>query len=78
VVTKPRDVGKFCSRILFSDELNFGRQGCYNAHNWPIWAEENARAIFPRAFQKGFSVNLWAGLLGNRIVPMSTELINLE
>jgi hypothetical protein len=24
---------KFVSRILFSDESIFGRQGCYNTHN---------------------------------------------
>jgi predicted DNA-binding protein YlxM (UPF0122 family) len=40
----------FVSRILFSDELTFGRQGCFNAHNWHIWAEENPHALFPRTF----------------------------
>jgi hypothetical protein len=42
----------FVSRILFSDESNFDKQGCYNAHNWHFWAEENPKAIFPRAFQE--------------------------
>jgi hypothetical protein len=64
----------FVSPILFSNESNFGRQGCYNAHDWHISAEEN-----PRAFCSWrFSVNLWAGLLEDRMVPMSTESINLD
>jgi hypothetical protein len=58
----------FVARILFSDESTFGRQGCFNAHNWHIWAEENPHALFPRAFQERFFINLWAGLLRNRVV----------
>lgn len=65
----------FVSRILFSDESLFGRQGCFNAHNWHIWAEDNPRAIFPRAFQERFSVNLWAGLLGDRVVCQQNQVI---
>jgi hypothetical protein len=37
----------FVSRILFLDESNFD-----NDHNWHIWAEENPKAIFLRAFQE--------------------------
>jgi hypothetical protein len=57
----------FVSRLLFSDESTFWRQGCFNANNWHIWAEENPHAVFPRAFQERFFINLWAGLLGNRV-----------
>jgi hypothetical protein len=60
----------FLSRILFSDESTFGRQGYYNVHNWHIWAGEN-----PKAFQERFSVNLWAGLLGDRMVWQQNQLI---
>ena len=65
----------FVFRILFSDESIFGRQGYHNAHNWHIWSEENPRACFPRAFQHRFSVNLWAGLLGDRVVSQQNQLI---
>jgi hypothetical protein len=41
---------------------------CYNAYNWHIWVEENPHALFSRAFQERFSIHLWAGLLGNRVV----------
>lgn len=58
----------FLSRVLFSDEAMFGREGCFNAHNWHVWAEENPHALFHRGFQERFSINLWAGLLGDRLV----------
>jgi hypothetical protein len=61
----------FLSRILFSDESLFCREGCSNYHNLHIWTEENPRELFPRGFQHRFSVNLWTGLLGDRLA--STE-----
>jgi hypothetical protein len=61
----------FLSRILFSDESLFCREGCSNYHNLHIWAEENPREIFPKGFQHRFSVNLWTGLLGDRLASIS-------
>jgi hypothetical protein len=49
----------FLSRILFFDESLF------------CWAEENPRELFPRGFQHRFSVNLWTGLLGDRLASIS-------
>jgi hypothetical protein len=57
----------FLSRILFSDESLFCREGCSNYHNLHIWAEENPRELF----QHRFSVNLWTGLLGDRLASIS-------
>jgi hypothetical protein len=37
-------------------------------HNWRIWLEENPHALFSRAFQERFYINLWAGLLENHVV----------
>jgi hypothetical protein len=61
----------FLSRILFSDESLFCREGCSNYHNLHIWAEENPRELFPRGCQHRFSVNLWTGLLGDRLASIS-------
>jgi hypothetical protein len=61
----------FLSRILFSDESLFCREGCSNYHNLHIWAEENPRELFPKGFQHRFSVNLWTGLLGDRLASIS-------
>ncbi|CAH1364904.1 unnamed protein product, partial [Tenebrio molitor] len=40
-------------------------------HNLHIWAEENPRELFPRGFQHRISVNLWTGLLGDRLASIS-------
>jgi hypothetical protein len=64
----------FLSRILFSDESLFCREGCSNYHNLHIWAEENPRELFPRGFQHRFSVNLWTGLLGDRLARWQVYL----
>jgi hypothetical protein len=54
---------EFCTWLL-NQEISFHRfyfrlnQILAGAHNWHIWAEENPTAIFPRAFQERFSVNL--------------------
>jgi hypothetical protein len=61
----------FLSRILFFNESLFCREGCSNYHNLHIWAEENPRQLFPRGFQHRFSVNLWTGLLGDRLASIS-------
>jgi hypothetical protein len=62
---------KFCFSDFFfflMNRLSGDKDGCFNAHNWHIWAEEHPHALFPRAFQERFFINLWAGLLGNRVV----------
>jgi hypothetical protein len=64
----------FLSRVLFTDEVMFGREGCFNAHNWHVWAEENPHALFHRGFQGRFSINLWADLLVDRTVTSSEAI----
>jgi len=32
---------RFCTRILFTDESLFTREGIFNVHNVHYWAEEN-------------------------------------
>jgi hypothetical protein len=58
----------FVARILFSDESTFGRQGCFNAHNWHIWAEEStcsiSKSISRKIFHKfvGWSIKESCGM----------------
>jgi hypothetical protein len=72
MVNKP----KRCSSTLLItdtvfDESLFCWEGCSNYHNLHIWAEENPRELFPRGFQHRFSVDLWTGLLGDRLASIS-------
>lgn len=58
----------FTRNILFTDESIFSHEGIYNAHNWHEWAVENPHIIRVRGFQQRFSINMWAGILGDRLV----------
>jgi hypothetical protein len=58
----------FVNNILFTDESLFSREGTFNCHNYHIWAEENPHAKHVGRFQHRFTINLWAGILGDSIV----------
>jgi hypothetical protein len=73
LLNKAAEDENFISRVLFSDESSFGRQGCFNHRNLHVWPYDNPRAIYPPAFQCGFSVNLWAGLVGDSVVSQDCK-----
>jgi hypothetical protein len=54
----------FLSIVLTTDEAGFTRDGVFNAHNTHIWSEENLHQIRERGFQQRFSINMWAGIIG--------------
>ncbi|KAJ4448252.1 hypothetical protein ANN_10266 [Periplaneta americana] len=54
--------------ILFTDEAQFTRDGITNFHNQRVWAYENPRATVPSHHQVRFSLNMWAGIIGDRLV----------
>ena len=58
----------FVSSILFTDEAGFTRDGIFNFHNCHIWADVNPNATHVSRHQQRFSLNVWAGLLGDRII----------
>lgn len=58
----------FTASILFSDEACFTRDGYFNARNSHIWAVENPHARFIHGHQVKFSVNIWAGIVGNCVL----------
>jgi hypothetical protein len=60
----------FLKNILFTDESYFSRQGTFNSHNFHVWATENLHEVFIRGFQNRFSINLWAGILGDSLVSI--------
>jgi hypothetical protein len=64
---------QFCE--LFTDECFFSRNGTYNIHNYHVWAEENPDAIHINAFQHRFSINLWAGILGDSLSSVDNQTI---
>lgn len=60
----------FVREILFTDESLFNRRGIFNQHNEHFYSRENPHVIKIRNVQRRFSVNLWCGILGERIVSL--------
>lgn len=54
--------------VLFSDESIFQLHGEVNRHNCRYWAAENPHWIRETHTQYPQKVNVWAGIIGNRVV----------
>ncbi|GBL73483.1 hypothetical protein AVEN_159478-1 [Araneus ventricosus] len=50
-----------------TDESTFSREGMFNSHNFPVWSEENPYATRIRAAEEQFSINVWAGIVGDHL-----------
>ncbi|XP_066253696.1 uncharacterized protein, partial [Euwallacea similis] len=59
---------QFLSRVLFTDEATFSRSAIINFHNNHIWADENPHSIVDERFQHQFSLNVWAGIVGDYLI----------
>lgn len=58
----------FPKSILFTDESRFTNNGVFNRHNHIYWAQENPHLAVERRDQRSFSVNVWCGILGEKII----------
>lgn len=58
----------FLSKILFTDEASFSRDGIFNTHNFHVWQEANPHAISQKRHQHRFSLNIWCGIIGNHLI----------
>lgn len=54
--------------VLWSDESNFSSKGMFNRKNHHYWSQENPFLIHPHNPQNRFSLNVWCGILGSKIV----------
>ena len=54
--------------ILFTDEASFTRDGINNLRNVHTWAHRNPHATCVTHFQRRFYLNVWCGMLGNRLI----------
>lgn len=64
----------FLSNILFTDESTFPQDGFWNSKNFHYWANENPQLVIEQKSQTRFSVKLWAGVIGNKMVSISFSL----
>ena len=56
------------SVVLFTDEASFTRDGINISRNVRTWSHENPHETRVTNFQRRFSVNVWCGVLGNRLI----------
>ena len=54
--------------MLFTDEASFQRDQIVNFHNQHAWADVNPHATVEARHQQRFSVNVWAGIVGDYLV----------
>ncbi|EZA49094.1 hypothetical protein X777_12634 [Ooceraea biroi] len=63
------------SRILYTDECTFTRNGMFNIHNYHYWSNENPFLMRESTFQHRYSVNIWCGLLDDQIVSILRKIV---
>lgn len=62
------DNDNFLNTIIWSDESKFTNQGLFNRNNEHYWSVENPRQHREIRNQVRFGLNVWAGILGDRIL----------
>lgn len=65
---KHQENNTFVSRVLWTDEAGFSRDGVINSHNLHMWDEENPHAIIQTKNQHKFLINIWMGIIGNHLI----------
>ncbi|KAJ8914075.1 hypothetical protein NQ315_014269 [Exocentrus adspersus] len=55
-------------RILWSDEATFRSDGTVNRHNMHYWSATNPHWMQEVQHQGRWSINVWCGILGGRII----------
>ncbi|XP_074032655.1 uncharacterized protein [Leptinotarsa decemlineata] len=60
----------FLKSILWTDESKFSREGITNFHNLHEWADKDSNPNWKKqiSFQRQFSINVWAGVIGRSLV----------
>jgi len=59
---------QFLLNVLWTDEATFGSDGQLNTHNTHFWARNNPRWLEEVQQQGRYSVNVWCGIIGGRVV----------
>lgn len=58
----------FFSKIIWTDEAKFCRDGNVNLHNAHYWADQNPHWLREHKHQTQWSVNVWCGLFGDKVI----------
>lgn len=58
----------FVNRVVWTDESIFTNNGVFNRRNKHYYATENRHAVQPVRNQIRFSLNVWCGLIDNKLI----------
>jgi hypothetical protein len=58
----------FFNNVLFSDESSFTNHGGVNRHNMHYWSVENPDWLRQVEHQRPWTVNVWCGIIGNKLI----------
>lgn len=58
----------FFHKVIWTDEAKFCNDGNVNLHNAHYWSDQNPHWLRQHNHQVRWSVNVWCGILGNRII----------
>ncbi|KAK3931313.1 Transposable element Tc1 transposase, partial [Frankliniella fusca] len=59
---------RFVNRVIWSDECTISNEGHFNGHNFHHWAQENPHCTAETHIQGSWKINVWAGVLHNKII----------
>jgi len=59
---------EFLSHVIFSDESLFTWEGVLNSRNMHVWNDENSRVTQFRNFQVRWKLNVWAEIIGTKVL----------
>lgn len=68
ILERYRDDPLFLTKILWSDESTFKKDGYMNMHNLHEWHVENPHLTRQDRSQYRFKVNMWTGILNGQII----------
>lgn len=68
VVRQIENDGLFLDNVLFTDEATFTNHGNVNLHNMHLWATENPYWLRQVEHQRQWSLNVWCGMIGDKII----------
>jgi hypothetical protein len=61
----------YLDHILWTDESLFTKMGMFNCHNYHQYAQENPHAKQLKSSQYRWTINVWAGIIGDQLVSIN-------
>lgn len=68
ILEKYEENNQLFNVILFTDEAGFNQDGVTNSHNSHVWSDENPHMYAETKHQRRFSLNVWAGMVGDQLI----------